>query len=127
MRRTIASAVLYSHHVAEQVGLGPSDSQFLMLLEMHGPLTPGQLAMFSGLKTGTVTGVIDRLEKLGLTKRERDPDDRRKVIVSRNEDKVQELMGPHYAPKGDGLMKVLDGFTRAELKTIAEFLNKLSQ
>ena len=127
MRRTIASAVLFSHHVAEKVGLGPSDSQFLMLLEMHGPMTPGQLSERSGLSTGTVTGVIDRLEKLNLVRRDRDPGDRRKVIVSRNEAEVQRQMGEAYGEKGEGLMQALSTFNQKELAAIDRFLKLLNQ
>jgi DNA-binding MarR family transcriptional regulator len=127
MRRTIASAVLFSHHVAEKAGLGPSDTQFLMLLEMHGPMTPGQLSERSGLTTGTVTGVIDRLEKLSLVRRDRDPNDRRKVIVSRNEDEVRQQMGAAYGEKGEQLMRVLSQFSQKELAVINEFLRALNQ
>ena len=36
-----------------------------------GPLTAGQLAELTGLTTGAITGVIDRLEKAGFVRRER--------------------------------------------------------
>src|SRR3954451_7040887 len=83
IRRVIATAILFSHQVAETLGLGPSDAQFMTLLEVHGPVTPGRLAELSGLRTGTVTGVLDRLEHAGFVRRDRAPGDRRKVIVSR--------------------------------------------
>jgi hypothetical protein len=34
-RRVIANAILYSHQVAERLGLGASDAQFMTLLEVH--------------------------------------------------------------------------------------------
>ncbi|MBV9923233.1 MAG: hypothetical protein JOY78_20605 [Pseudonocardia sp.] len=40
LSRFIAGVVLFSNEVANQVGLGPSDSQFLGLLGLEGPLTP---------------------------------------------------------------------------------------
>ena len=58
----IANVVLYQHVVAQRLGLGASDSQFLTLLNMHGPLTPGELSKLTGMTTGTVTGVLARLE-----------------------------------------------------------------
>jgi DNA-binding MarR family transcriptional regulator len=82
MRRFIADVVIHNHRVAQQLGLSASDSQFLTLLETHGPLTPGRLAELSRLTTGTVTGVLDRLEKGGYIRRDRDAHDRRKVIVT---------------------------------------------
>ena len=57
-RQMIAAAILFSHQVAEQLKLGPSDAQFMTLLDAHGPMTPGQFAEMTGLRTGTVTGVI---------------------------------------------------------------------
>ncbi|HET6737644.1 MAG TPA: MarR family transcriptional regulator, partial [Kribbella sp.] len=59
--RFIAEVVLYNHAVSAKVGLGASDSQFMTLLQTYGPLTPRQLAEHTGLTSGTVTGVIDRL------------------------------------------------------------------
>src|ERR671916_44684 len=80
--RFIAGVVLHNHAVAQRVGLGASDSQLISLLNLHGPLTPGRLAELTGLTTGTVTGVIDRLERAGYVRRERDAGDRRKVPVT---------------------------------------------
>jgi DNA-binding MarR family transcriptional regulator len=47
-----------------------------------GSLTAGELALKTGLTTGAVTAVIDRLERAGFARREDDPHDRRRVIVS---------------------------------------------
>ncbi|WP_322763168.1 MarR family winged helix-turn-helix transcriptional regulator [Frankia sp. Cr2] len=125
--RMIAGAVLYSHEVAEKIGLGPSDSQFLTLLQVHGPLTPGRLAELSGLTTGTVTGVLDRLERAGYVRRDRASDDRRKVIVSRNEERVEQDMGPLYAPKGAFLLDLLSGYDDEQLAVVADFAGRLAR
>jgi DNA-binding MarR family transcriptional regulator len=121
-RRLIASAILYSHQVAEQLGLGPSDSQFMTLLEVHGPLTPGRLAQLTGLKTGTVTGVLDRLENAGLVRRDRDAYDRRKVIVSLQERQIAESVTPHYRDQAAQLSKTLRRYDDGQLAVIADFL-----
>jgi DNA-binding MarR family transcriptional regulator len=125
--RIIASAILYSHEVSEKIGLGPSDAQFLTLLEVHGPLTPGRLAELSGLRTGTVTGVLDRLERVGYVRRERSADDRRKVIVTRVEERIAADMGAHYGPKALALQAVLDHYSDAELAIVADFAARLAQ
>jgi DNA-binding Lrp family transcriptional regulator len=124
--RVIAGAILYSHEVAEKIGIGPSDGQFLTLLEVHGPLTPGRLAELSGLRTGTVTGVLDRLERVGYIRRERATDDRRKVIVSRVEDRIAADMGPLYGPKATGLLQLLSRYDDAELAIVADFAARLA-
>jgi DNA-binding MarR family transcriptional regulator len=125
-RRVIANAILYSHQVAERLGLGASDAQFMTLLEVHGPLTPGQLAELTGLRTGTVTGVLDRLEGAGFIRRDRDPNDRRKVIVSRQEEEITRRVSPHYAPLAEGLVALLGEYDDEQLALIASFLARVS-
>jgi len=126
IRRVIATAILFSHQVAEQLGLGPSDSQFMTLLEVHGPLTPGQLADLTGLRTGTVTGVLDRLEGAGFVRRERDPHDRRKVIVSRDDEQIQTRADPLYAGQATAMVDLLRRYDDAQLELIADFIRSAS-
>jgi DNA-binding MarR family transcriptional regulator len=125
-RRAIAAAMLYSHQVAERLGLGASDAQFMTLLEVHGPLTPGQLAELTGLRTGTVTGVLDRLEAARFIRRERDPDDRRKVIVSRNEDEIDKRVNPHYAPQAAAMTAMLADYDDEQVALIADFMARVA-
>ncbi|HZC04640.1 MAG TPA: MarR family transcriptional regulator [Ktedonobacterales bacterium] len=66
---------------AARLGMTVTDVQVIDLLESAGPLTAGQLADLTGLTTGAITGMLNRLEKSGLVLRERDPDDARRVIV----------------------------------------------
>jgi DNA-binding MarR family transcriptional regulator len=120
----IAQVVLFNHAATASLGLGASDSQFLTLLRTRGPMTPGQLADASGLTSGTVTGVIDRLEKVKLIRRERDSGDRRKVLVVPNADAVDRL-SPIYAGQAAMLSDVLARRTPAELEVISSFLGDL--
>jgi DNA-binding MarR family transcriptional regulator len=123
--RFIAGVVLHNHVVAQRVGLGASDSQLLSLVNLHGPLTPGRLAEFTGLTTGTVTGVIDRLERAGFVRRERDAADRRKVLVT----PVPEAMAglaEHYRHHGEQLDAVLSTRDESQLRVIADFLTDLA-
>ena len=66
---------------AARVGIAVTDMQVIDLLDLTGPSTAGQLADLTGLTTGAITRILDRLEKAGLVRRERDPYDGRKVIV----------------------------------------------
>jgi DNA-binding MarR family transcriptional regulator len=120
----IAQVVLFNHAANASLGLGVSDSQFLTLLRIHGPMTPGQLAAATALTSGTVTGVIDRLEKSELVRRERVSDDRRKVLVVPMPDAADRL-APIYAGQAAMLQGVLARRTRAELETIMKFLGDL--
>jgi DNA-binding MarR family transcriptional regulator len=124
MIKMIANVVLFNHAASASLGLGASDSQFLTLLRTRGAMTPGQLAEASGLTSGTVTGVIDRLEKAKLVRRERDGGDRRKVLVVLMGDAADRL-APVYAGQGAMLQRVLAQRTPAELEVISSFLGDL--
>lgn len=75
------AVVLFHAAMAEQFGLGPTDSKTLDLLERFGPQTAGQLVERTGLASPSVTALIDRLESRGFVRRLRDEQDRRRVIV----------------------------------------------
>ena len=121
----ISGVVLHNVEAARRLGLGGSDAQFVGLLQAHGPLTPGKLAELSGLTTGTVTGVLDRLERAGFVRRERDSNDRRKVLVVPTEDGTARLMSA-YAGHGAYTERVLASRTPDELRVIAAFLRELN-
>jgi DNA-binding MarR family transcriptional regulator len=125
VRDVIANAILFNHQIAQRVGLGASDGQFMHLLQVHGPLSPGRLAELSGLTTGTVTGVLDRLEDAGFVRRERDASDRRKVIVKLDEEHLWREMAPLYAGQAQSLANVAGSYDAAELEVIEGFLKRL--
>ncbi len=77
-----AAAVLLHQAVADRLGLGSTDRQCLDLLAQHGAMTGSELAAITGLTTGAITGVVARLERAGFLRRERDPSDGRKQVLS---------------------------------------------
>src|ERR671934_2843070 len=81
LRHFVVELIVSNFEATEEVGLNPTDLGSLCLLLLHGPAPAGRLADLTGLTTGAVPGVIDRLEKGGFVRREVDPADRRKVIV----------------------------------------------
>lgn len=124
-RKMIAAIVLFNDQAARSTGMSASESQFLHLLQLHGPLSPSDLARLSGLTSGTVTGVLDRLEELGFARRERHPSDRRKVVVTVDEERLNRELGPLYEGQGDALSGVLDALSPAELRAVSKFLTLL--
>src|ERR1700756_6065953 len=72
MRRSSAQGVLYGQTVANVAGIANSDLECMDILYLEGRVTAGRLAEVTGLTTGAITGVVDRLEKAGLVRRERD-------------------------------------------------------
>ncbi|MCP3800099.1 MarR family transcriptional regulator [Allokutzneria sp. A3M-2-11 16] len=81
-RALSAATVMFHTAVADRMGLSVTDHKCLDLARRaEGPVTAGRIAELSGLSTGAVTGVIDRLERAKFVRRVRDPHDRRKVLV----------------------------------------------
>src|SRR6266513_6101144 len=70
-----------NHSVGARLDLKPTDLGCLDLISRHGPISPTGLARRAGLHPATMTGVLDRLERGGWIARERDPSDRRAVVV----------------------------------------------
>ncbi len=118
----IAALILFNDNVSRLTGMSASESQFLHLLQLHGPMTPSELAARSGLTSGTVTGVIDRLEELGFAGRERHPSDRRKVVVTANEERLYRELAPHFEGQAEFLTGVLDELSPAEMRAVSKFL-----
>ncbi|WP_443079904.1 MarR family winged helix-turn-helix transcriptional regulator [Streptomyces sp. P9-A4] len=80
-RRYLSAVMLHGHASAKACELGATDLYALNILQLTGPMTPGELGTRTGLTTGPTTRLIDRLEQAGYVRRAPDPGDRRKVIV----------------------------------------------
>src|SRR5436305_15046789 len=82
MRRSSAQGVVFGQAVANVAGISNSDLECFDFLNLEGRVTAGRLAEVTGSTTGAITGVVDRLEKAGFVRRERDAVDRRKVFIA---------------------------------------------
>ena len=123
--RFIAGVVLHNQVVAQRVGLGGSDSQFVSLLNLHGPLTAGRLAELSGLTTGTVTGLsIDWNEPGSFAASATRPTGAR--CWSRPVPEAMAELAQHYAEHGRHADAVLRRRDPDQLRVIAEFLAELT-
>ena len=120
MRRTSAAGVLHGQAIARRVGINSSDLECLDLILINGPSTAGEIARRTGLTSGAVTGLIDRLERLGLVERMADPKDRRKVVVRVREDKIGPIAAL-FAPLEKAMQALLADYSRDELTTLIDF------
>jgi DNA-binding MarR family transcriptional regulator len=82
VRRSQSATARFDRAVADAIGINPTDMRCVDVLSRTGPLTAGQLADETGLSSGAMTTAIDRLEAAGYVSRERDPADRRRVVVT---------------------------------------------
>lgn len=124
LRRHSGVTVLFHAAVAERMGLGLADHKCLDLLLRLGPMTAGELASKTGLTTGGITGVIDRLERAGYAIRAKDPNDRRRVIVQAVQDKALTDFGPVFESIARATSTMLNRYSVTELELLLEFLNR---
>ena len=98
----------------------------MCLLRLHGPATPGWLAEMTGLGTGAVTGVVDRLERAGYVTRARDPRDRRRVIVGPDLERFERDIARHAPTRPPTPLEFLRGYPAAQLRAIQRFAADLA-
>lgn len=123
--RHAAASARFDHEVGAQAGLTLStmEANFVNLPRPHGSLSPGQLGRLAGVgSSGTITGVIDRLERVGYVTRCRCREDRRRVTVELTTERLEQ----EDAPRLKRLRALLADHDEAQLTTIAEFLTRLA-
>src|SRR4051794_31031412 len=111
---------------AARLGISLTDLRCLDVIEGRGGVTAGELATASGLTTGAVTAVIDRLERAGSARRVRDDADRRRVNVEATDlhyERSREIWGPLMA---DWQRDIGGSFTAADLRVVIRFLSAAS-
>ena len=122
--RDFATAVVVFHEaIGRLLGLSAVERKCIDVLRRLGPVTAGTIAERTGLTTGAVTGLMDRLEKAGYVRRERDPSDRRKVVVHLlPNEQMDELLAAALGPFGDDMAKIAARYTPAEHRAIADWI-----
>ncbi len=123
-RAATSADAAFDGRAAARLGISVTDLQCLNVVERGGGVTAGRLAGESGLTTGAVTSVIDRLERAGYARRVRDPTDRRKVhveVTPRFYARAEEIWGPVAA---DWERELMAAFSAEQLGTIADFLER---
>lgn len=106
---------------AALLGVNRTDQRCLDIVQRLGQITAGELAHQSGLTTGAVTAVIDRLEQAGYLRRVRDPADRRKVLVELTELSIS-LANIVYGQIGEISGTSISSMAIADMELVARFL-----
>ena len=124
-REFITAVVVFHESVGRLLGLTAVERKCLDILSRLGPVTAGAIAEHTGLTSGAVTGLVDRLQAAGYVDRAPDPSDRRRVLVSlRPETKLNEVMPKVFGPLGVDMQAITSSFQPAELLAIADFLRR---
>ena len=115
--------ILKSDATAAKFGLSPNDFSHLNFIIQLGPITAGTLASLTGLTTGAITGVIDRLEAGGFVTRQHDKLDRRRIIIAPNKKAIQQVLAINKKSHAD-FHQCFTNYTANEMATILTFLRR---
>lgn len=111
--------------LADAVGLYITDHQCMHFIHRYGAMPAGRLAELTGLTTGAVTGVIDRLEKAGYVRRKNDPEDRRRTIVEPIlNKKLERKLEMIFVPLHEKMYNILSTYSDSELIFLLETLTR---
>ena len=115
-----------NHSVGSRLRLSDTDLECLDLISRHGPLSPSALARLALLHPATTTGVLDRLERGGWIERDRDPGDRRGVVIRAARGRGAEVLRLYLVDSGmDGAMDAICAKYEPEaLDMIVSFLRR---
>ncbi|KYH07745.1 MarR family transcriptional regulator [Chryseobacterium cucumeris] len=123
--RAYSDASIFMHEaIARKAGLSSTDHKYLGLILQYESITAGEISKLTGLTTGAVTGLIDRLEKKNLLKREFTKEDRRKVIIIPNTENSMKLLGPIFEELQQKTMKLVSTFSKKEIETIERYFRE---
>src|SRR5256885_9584707 len=107
-------STILSGAIADRLEVTPTELECLGTLALGGPLSAGELAKRTGLTSGAVTRLIDRLESRGIARRRADPQDRRRVLVEITP-MATKVAAPFYDPIERESEALLSGYTEKEL------------
>ncbi len=125
-RQLSAYTLMFHQAVASRLGLNVTDLKCLDLVRGEPRLTPGRLAALTGLTTAAVTTILDRLEHAGFVRRERDPNDRRKILVQPLAERAEEV-ARLFAPLDQAMSHLFEQYTTEELAFLDEFARQVGQ
>jgi DNA-binding MarR family transcriptional regulator len=115
------ASILMHEAIARSVGLSGTDHKYLGLILKKKEMSAGEIAEITGLTTGAVTALIDRLEKRKLVKRKAEKTDRRKVMIIPNTQKAMELLGPIFNDLQKRTQELKSTFSDAEINVIERY------
>src|SRR5262245_5202965 len=121
------ATILFHQAIADRLGMHVTDHKCAGILMRSGPITAGELARQTGLTTGAITGVIDRLEKAGFARRVRDASDRRRVIIEPLVEELERMVSPLFESMARSARALCERYTTEELAVIRDFTVRCRQ
>jgi DNA-binding MarR family transcriptional regulator len=127
--RKISTQTVFLHQaIAQSFGLNATDTKCidLILCHPHGSVTAGELSLMTGLTTGAITHILDRLEKRQFVERVRDTSDRRKVFI-RVRPETLEPLAPKYKEIAKAYMNLAEQYDDEEIQLICDYMESASE
>ena len=124
LTQAVADAILVQQAAADRLGLGLSDFKCFTALLDQGTATAGELAQRTGLTSGAVTRMIDRLERAGWVRRIHDTTDRRRIIVAPVQQRLAEVQ-PLFAGMAAGWSAALADYDEAQLRLVLDLFGRM--
>ena len=125
-REMPTETIMFHQAVADVLGLHITDHKCLDLIDHFGAMPAGRLAELTGLTTGAVTGIIDRLEESGYVRRTNDPKDRRRTIVEPTiNKKLEKKIEMLFIPLRNRMHKLLSSYSDSELAFLLDATTKM--
>ena len=121
VRRSQNATDRFDQAVADALGLNRTDMRCIDVIDREGPVPAGRLAEVTGLTSGAITTVLDRLERAGYARRVADPTDRRRVLVEltpQTRESARSFYEPHMALSE----RLFKSHTQEQLELLLEFV-----
>ncbi|MDG4809437.1 MarR family transcriptional regulator [Micromonospora sp. WMMD1120] len=117
-------SMVFRYAIAERLGLAVSDLECLDYLADVGSASAGQVAERTNLTTGAVTSMLRRLQQAGYVTAERDPADRRRLVVTLRPERVAELRRP-YEAFAEGAERLVEGYRVDEIDLLVRHYDRM--
>ncbi|GAA3265514.1 MarR family transcriptional regulator [Dactylosporangium vinaceum] len=124
LTQAVTDAILVQQAVADRLGMGLADFKCLTALLEQGSATAGDLAQRTGLTSGAVTRMIDRLERAGWVRRIHDTVDRRRVIVEPVHARLGEVE-PLFEGMAAGWNAALADYDDTQLRVLLDLFGRM--
>jgi len=126
LRDASSELMRLNHAVSRRVGLAAIDLEVMDLLGQRGPLSPSELANFTGVTPATMTGILDRLERDGWVRRARDDPDRRRVTIQVIRGRIPAI-ATQFRGMQTRLQDVCADYSDKQLELITDFMRRVAE
>jgi len=118
---------LFSDAVAQRLGINSTDMECVDLLHLFGAMTPSRLAQLTGLTTGAITRLVDRLERGGWVRRMPDLQDRRSVTIEPLHGTRTSPAWAHFKGMAARMAQLIGEYDASQLELITEFTRRSNE